>query len=92
VSVSTSAPGTGHPAQTTQTHYNPMLQAIRIVQPDGASLTNEFQLTGLLKRTYGTRTYPVGYGYDAQGRMKTMTNWMPTCGGRSWPPSTEGRL
>jgi YD repeat-containing protein len=52
-----------------------MLQAIRIVQPDGASLTNEFHLTGLLKRAYGTRTYPVGYGYDAQGRMKTMTNW-----------------
>jgi RHS repeat-associated protein len=58
-----------------------MLQAIRIVQADGASLTNEFHLTGLLKRTYGTRTYPVGYGYDAQGRMTSMTNWSGFAGG-----------
>src|SRR2546426_2759838 len=26
-------------------------------------------------RQYGSRTYPVGYGYDAQGRMTRMTNW-----------------
>jgi hypothetical protein len=24
---------------------------------------------------YGSRTYPVGYGYDYAGRMSTMTNW-----------------
>jgi RHS repeat-associated protein len=79
--ITTPASGTGAPSQTTQTHYNPMLQAIRIVQPDGSSLTNEFHLTGLLKRTSGTRVYPVGYGYDAQGRMKTMTNWSGFAGG-----------
>src|SRR6266851_2458415 len=43
--------------------------------PDTTSVTNEFYPTGLLKRTYGSRTYPVGYGYDSQGRLKTMTNW-----------------
>ena len=73
--VTTPAPGTGQPAQTTVTQYNPMLQAIRIVQPDGSSVTNEYHLTGLLARTYGSRSYPVGYGYDAQGRMTSMTNW-----------------
>ncbi len=52
-----------------------MLQATNIVQPDGSSLTNEYYLTGLLARTYGSRSYPVGYEYDAQGLMTTMTNW-----------------
>ncbi len=52
-----------------------MLQATNIVQPDGSSLTHEYCLTGLLARIYGSRSYPVGYGYDAQGRMTSMTNW-----------------
>src|SRR5207245_6851013 len=43
--------------------------------PDNTSVTNVFYLTGELKLTYGSRTYPVGYSYDGQGRMKTMTNW-----------------
>ncbi len=61
--------------QTTLTEYNTMLHAIHIVQPDGASLTNEYDLNGRLARIYGSRSYPVGYGYDAQGRMTSMTNW-----------------
>jgi len=28
-----------------------------------------------LKQTSGSRTYPVGYAYDDQGRMTQMTNW-----------------
>jgi cbb3-type cytochrome oxidase subunit 1 len=32
----------------------------------------KYFLTGLLKKTSGSRTYPVEYTYDAQGRMKTM--------------------
>ena len=32
-------------------------------------------LHGLLQLTYGSRTYAVGYAYDAQGRLATMTNW-----------------
>ena len=51
-----------------------MLQATNLVQPDGTSLTNEYWPSGLLKRTYGSRSYAVGYGYDAQGRMTKMTN------------------
>ncbi len=38
-------------------------------------MTNEYFLTGLLKKTYGSRTYPVEYTYDAQGRMATMKTW-----------------
>ncbi len=75
-SVTTPAPGTGQPAQTTSTAYNLMLQATNVVYADGTSLTNEFYPSGELKRTYGSRTYPVGYGYSPQGRLTTMTNWM----------------
>jgi len=38
-------------------------------------VTNEFLPNGLLKKTYGSRTYPVAYSYDYAGRLKTMTNW-----------------
>ncbi len=30
---------------------------------------------GLLTNTFGSRTYPVSYSYDAQGRMKTMKTY-----------------
>ena len=57
------------------TCYNQMLQATNVVQPDGTSVTNIYLQTGLLGETYGSRTYPVQYTYDAQGRVKTMTTW-----------------
>ena len=52
-----------------------MGRATNVVQPDGTSVNHVFSLRGELLRTSGTRTYPVGYAYDAQGRMKHMTNW-----------------
>ena len=58
----------------TQTEYDAMGRASRVIYPDGASLTNEYYLTGALKAKHGARTYPVAYTYDAQGRMKTMTH------------------
>jgi YD repeat-containing protein len=39
-SVTTPAPGTGDPAQTTSTDYDELGRPKRIVYPDGASLTN----------------------------------------------------
>jgi RHS repeat-associated protein len=75
-SVTTPDPGViGDAPQTTTTVYNNMLQATSVIQPDSGAVSNEYYLTGDLKRMYGARTYPVGYGYDAQGRMKYMTNW-----------------
>jgi RHS repeat-associated protein len=74
--ITTPNPGTlGGSPQTTITYYNPMLQATNVVQPDGTSVTSEYYPTGQLKRQYGSRTYPVGYGYDYAGRVLTMTNW-----------------
>jgi hypothetical protein len=50
------------------------------VQSENTSLTNEYHLTGLLKKAYGSRTYPVEYTYDTQGRMKTMKTWQDFAG------------
>jgi YD repeat-containing protein len=60
------------------------MRPINIVYADGTSLTNVYYPTGQIQSTYGSRTYPVGYGYDAQGRMITMTNWstFPSGGAR----------
>jgi len=61
-----------------------MLRATNIVQPDGTKVTNVFSQRGELVRNSGSRTYPVGYAYDAQGRLKNMTNWsaFPSTGAR----------
>src|SRR5207245_9424993 len=60
---------------TTRIYFDSMSRATNVVLADLTSTTNEFSLTGELRRTFGSRTYPVGYGYDAQGRMTKMTNW-----------------
>jgi RHS repeat-associated protein len=73
--VTTPVPDAYHASQTTQTLYDKLGRATNVVYADSTAVTNEFWPTGLLKRSYGSRTYPAGYGYDAQGRMTSMTNW-----------------
>jgi RHS repeat-associated protein len=73
--VTTPAPGTGAPAQTTTSLYDTLGRAWKTVLADGTSTTNEFFLTGQLKKTYGSRGYPVEYTYDPAGRMKTLKTW-----------------
>lgn len=34
-----------------------------------------YLLNNQLQKTSGSQTYPVGYTYDSQGRMKTLTTW-----------------
>ena len=75
ISVTTPNPGGGQSAQVTATHYNKMLQPDSITQPDGSFVTNVYLLNGELGQHSGSRTYPVGYGYDYAGRMQFMTNW-----------------
>jgi RHS repeat-associated protein len=74
-SVQTPVPGTAQVAQTTATIYDTSMRVSQVTQPDGSQTTTDYWPTGLAKRTYGGRTYPVGYGYDVQGRMTSMTNW-----------------
>jgi RHS repeat-associated protein len=75
ISVATPVPGPGYAAQTTLTYYDSSLRATNLVQPDGTSVTNSYFPTGQLKRTCGSRTYPVDYTYDYAGRLLTMTTW-----------------
>ena len=74
-STTTPVPGTGQSAQTTTTLYDNMLRAYSVIQPDGATVNSAYLLTGELGQQNGSRTYPVGYGYDYAGRLQTMTNW-----------------
>jgi RHS repeat-associated protein len=75
LSNTTPPPGTGANAQTTTTYFDAMGRATNVIQPDGTSVNNVFSKRGELLLTSGSRNYPVGYSYDPQGRMKTMTNW-----------------
>lgn len=74
-SVATPNTGNGGAAETTVSYYNVMLQATNVLQADGTSVMNEYFATAELKKTYGSRAYPVAYTYDYAGRMKTMQTW-----------------
>jgi hypothetical protein len=77
ISVTTPDPdgaGPGQP-QVTSTDYDNMGRVWRTVMPDNSSVTNEYHLTGERRLVKGSRVYPTGYGYDAQGRLTSMTNW-----------------
>ena len=70
VQVTAPSLGDGQNPQVTSTQYDAFGKPWIITQPDGSSMTNEYHPTGLLKKTYGSRTYPVEYTYDTQGRMR----------------------
>lgn len=65
----------GESPEITAVIYDKMLRSTNVIQPDGASVSSIYLFTGELGLQFGSRTYPVGYGYDYAGRMKTMTNW-----------------
>jgi len=71
----TTSPGNGQNPQSTSYTYDTQGRVTATSLPDGGIVSNDYLLTGELRRTSGTRTYPVGYSYDYQGRLKTMTNW-----------------
>jgi RHS repeat-associated protein len=63
------------PTQMTTVYFDNMGRTVGTTLPDGTSVTNFYDPTSLLELTYGSRVYPAGYSYDAQGRIATMTNW-----------------
>jgi RHS repeat-associated protein len=69
------SPDPGGGAEVTITYYDTMGRTTGQRYPDLTTITNYYYATGLLRLSYGSRTYAVGYSYDAQGRMQTMTNW-----------------
>ena len=74
-STQTPAPGTGASAQTTLYFYDLMGRDKATELPDSTWVTNVYTLMGQIQQTYGSRQYPVAYGYDGQGRMTSMMNW-----------------
>jgi YD repeat-containing protein len=74
-SVRTPAPSGGANPQVTTNLYDNLGRIWKVGLPDGGSVTNEYYSTGELKKTYGTRTYPVEFTYDTAGRLRTNTTW-----------------
>ena len=73
--VTAPAPGPEAAPRITRTHYNQMLQATNVVFPDQTSAFTEYHLTGEIKRTYGSRSYPVEYTVDYAGRVRSVKTW-----------------
>src|SRR5512137_176922 len=63
------------PTQTTATEYDLMGRPRKILYPNQTTLNYEYYPGGRLKRTWGAGAYPIGYSYDAQGRLTQMTQW-----------------
>ena len=74
-STVTPVPATGQSAQVTTNFFDSMGRVLATKLPDNTFVTNKYDLIGQLTNTFGSRTYPVSYTFDAQGRMKTMTTW-----------------
>jgi RHS repeat-associated protein len=85
----------GQPNQLSVHEYDLVGREVRTVLPDGGEVTRQWTHAGLLQHESGARTYPVDYGYDAQGRLTAMTTWQqPSAGAatttwsfddRGWP-------
>ena len=73
-------PAQGQNAQTNTTYYDLMGRPWKTVLPDNTCLTNEFHPTGQLKKSSGSRAYPIEYTYDPQGRVKTLKTWQDFAG------------
>lgn len=43
--------------------------------PDGGTVIQEYNVSGVLAKQYGARIYPSEYVYDHAGRMLSLTTW-----------------
>ncbi len=73
--LTNSVSAAGLTAQTTSFGYDARGRVLWTLHPDGKGVTNEYFVTGYLKKTTGARAYPVEYAYDSQGRVTNMTTW-----------------
>lgn len=76
----TTRSGAGYDAQTTTYAYDDAGRVQTVTQPDTTVVNTTYWPTSAVKRTWGTRTYPVEYTYDPQGRVKTLTTWQNFAG------------
>ena len=78
--VTSPAPDAQSPRQATSYTYHANGQKETETLPDNKAVNDSYWPTGGLKRQWGARTYPVEYGYDSQGRLKTLTTWQDFAG------------
>ncbi len=71
----TARTGPGYDPQTTTHAYDAAGRVVTVTHPDTTQTFTTYWPTGAVKRTWGSRTYPSEYAYDAQGRLKTLTTW-----------------
>jgi YD repeat-containing protein len=64
------APGASGGVELTVSTFDNLGRLISRQEPDGSSVPFKYFPTGLLKAAAGSRTYPVEYTYDAQGRLR----------------------
>lgn len=76
----TTKSGDGYDPQTTTYAYDSAGRVETVTHPDGGVVSTTYWTTGQVKRTWGSRTYPVEYTYDPQGRTKTLTTWQDFTG------------
>lgn len=67
--------GDGSTPQVTLSDYDNLGRVTGITYPDQSVVNYRYWKNGRLRHTWGSQTYPVGYIYDAQGRMTTMATW-----------------
>jgi YD repeat-containing protein len=65
----------GMGSRVTRFQYNEAGRRIRTDLPDGSSQHVAYTPSGQVSRTWGSQQYPVGYEYDAQGRVITQSTW-----------------
>lgn len=72
--------GAGYDPQVTTLGYDEQGRENLVIQSDGTEVHTAYFPSGQVKRTWGSRIYPVEYGYDAQLRLKTLTTWQDFAG------------
>ena len=73
--ITTPAPMSGQTVQVTSNLFDKCGHITTVVLPDNTLITNSFTLSGELRQSSGSRTFPVQYSFDAQGRVTNMITW-----------------
>lgn len=65
----------GYDPQVSTYTYDAGGRPSTVTRSDGGIAHSTYWPTGALRRSWGSRTYPVEYAYDPQGRVRTLTTW-----------------
>ncbi|MEI6780001.1 MAG: TIGR02269 family lipoprotein [Verrucomicrobiota bacterium] len=75
LTVTAPIPAAGQPHPVTVHHYDTSGREDQTTLPDNSVVSRQYFPSSRLQQVAGSHTYPAGYGYDAQGRVKSLTTW-----------------